>query len=91
MTDRLVNITVLTSNYQNQRKTQAFKTNVETHKVMLKERVPHEIKTEAGAKLEEKLKHLTQISCVAMGIEKRSVSFGVFDVYSNDLVATTSA
>lgn len=53
--------------------------------------VPHEINTEAAAKLDEKLKHLTQISGVPMGIEKRTISFRVFDVNSNDLVATTSA
>lgn len=65
-------------------------TNVETLE-REREWVPHEIKTEAAAKLDEKLKHLTQISGVSMGIEKRTVSLRVFDIYSNDLVATTSA
>lgn len=53
--------------------------------------VPHEINTEAAAKLDEKLKHLTQISGVSMGIEKRTIGFRVFDINSNDVVATTSA
>lgn len=53
--------------------------------------VPHEIKTEAGAKLDEKLKHLTQISGVSMGVEKRAIRLRVSDINSDDLVAATSA
>ncbi|CAK9150677.1 unnamed protein product [Ilex paraguariensis] len=50
----------------------------------------HEIFSKKKAQFDEELKHLAQISSIAVGIEEGDRGFGVLDMYGHDFITTSS-